>query len=126
MSVQFSRNASEMLTCFCYSPSALPSTIDPTVAVRAFKNERIPLLNLITHCLHSLANSLYSKSLISDDVRDKACNEVLGNKVRGVALLDCIESRIEGDLYFHDFVKILKDELFLREAADHLVHSYCE
>jgi len=94
--------------------------------VRAFKKERIPLLNLISHCLPSLANSLYAKSLISEDVRDKACNEVLGKKMRGVALLDCIESRIEGDLNFHDFIKILEDETFLREAAHRLIHNYCE
>ncbi len=111
-----------------YSRSAsLPSTIDATLAVQAFTSQRCLLLNLIRHCLPSLANSLLAKCMIPRDIYKKACNETRGSSERGVTLLDCIEARIE--LVPSDFTKVLRilqEEPFLEELADGLIHSYCE
>jgi hypothetical protein len=77
------------------STPSLPSTIDGSVAASAFKKQRECLLNLIRHCLPSLANSLVSDGIISQDVCERACSQSMTSTERGVVLLDCIESRLE-------------------------------
>ena len=103
------------------------STIDPTVATNALRKQRSLLLKLIRHCLHSLANSLFADSIIPQDVCERACNQTLTSSERGVALLDCVESRIEAvPSDFTKVVHILEGEGFLRPGAEELVKSYCE
>ena len=112
----------------CYSHfTSLPPTIDPTVATDALRRQHEPLLNLICHCLLQVADSLLSQNIIPRHVYEKACNEHLGSTERGVALLDCIGSRIEvvpSD--FSKVVDVLKAEPFLELVASELVHTYCE
>ena len=111
---------------FCFSTS-LPSTIDPTVATNALRKKRSLLLNLIRHCLPSLANSLFADSIIPQDVCERACNKTLTSSERGVALLDCVESRIEAlPSDFTKVVHILEAEPFLAPGVKELCESYCE
>ncbi len=108
-----------------FSSSQLPGVIDPTVAVKSFRSKINVLLNLIRHCLLSLAAALFAKSLIHEDVYEKACNETLSSDSRGVAVLNCIKDRIEAvPSDFTKIVSILESEPFLREIADELVQSY--
>ena len=93
----------------------------------ALKTQHTLLLNLIRHCLPSLASSLLSESMIPQCICEKACNQSLGSSEKGVALLDCIESHFEAEP--SDFVKlvdILESEPFLTKLAEKLVKSYCE
>jgi hypothetical protein len=65
--------------------------------------------------------------MIPRGVYELACNENKGPSERGVALLDCIESRIEA--VPSDFAKIfhiLEAEPFLRTLAHALIKSYCK
>jgi hypothetical protein len=97
------------------------------VATAAFREQRELLLNLIRHCLPEVANSLYSKFMIPRRVFDLACNDNKDPSERGVALLDCIESRIEA--VPSDFIKIvhiLEAEPFLESQAHALIKSYCK
>ena len=113
---------------FWYSiPPSLPSAIDPTLAVNSIRSQRDLLFKLTPHCLPSLAESLYSQFIISQDVLDNVCNQSLaiGDRVR--ALLNCIEGRV--DAVHSDFTKvvhILQSDPFLSHGAEMLVKSYCE
>ena len=107
--------------------SSLPSTINPTVAVNAIRSQRDLLFKLTPHCLPSLADSLYSRFIISQDVLHNVCNQSLGISDRVRALLDCIEGRV--DALPSDFTKvvcILEADPFLSHGADMLVKSYCK
>ena len=97
------------------------------MAVDSIRSQRDLLSNLIRHCLSSLAESLYSKSIISGEVREKACNQSLGSSERGGALLDCVEARVMAvPSDFAKIVDILEAEPFLSSSAEKLVKSYCE
>ena len=110
-----------------FSSSQLPGVIDPTVAVKSFRSKINVLLNLIRHCLLSLAAALFAKGLIHQDVKRKACNETIDPDSRSVAVLNCVEDRIEAvPSDFTKIVSILESEPFLREIADELVQSYCK
>jgi hypothetical protein len=65
--------------------------------------------------------------MIPRGVYELACN---ANKVpseRGVALLDCIESRIEAvPSDFTKIIHILEAEPFLESQANALIKSYCK
>ena len=113
-------NASLHVLC-----SPLPPTIDPTVAVEAFKKQRVLLLNLIRHCLPSLTNSLHAEFMIPQDVYDKATNNVISENERGLVLLDCIEGKIvEDSSNLKKIVNILESERFLASQAEQLVKGY--
>ena len=97
------------------------------MAITTFRSKRPLLLNLVRHCLPSLANSLLSEFIISHDVCEKACNQNLVTTERGRALLDCVESRIEViPASFSKVVHILELDPFVEIAAKELVQSYCE
>ena len=116
----------KVLVLSCRSDSLL-STVDPTVALRAFRSQRGLLLNPIRHCLPTLANSLLARDLIPKDVYEKVCNDKVLSSERGGALLECLEDGIETFPYgFLKIVDILKSEPFLRNLADNVVHAYSE
>ena len=74
-----------------------------------------------------MANSLYAEYMIPQRVCELVCNGNKGASERGVALLDCVESRIEAvPSDFTKVVLILEGEGFLRHVAEGLVKSYCE
>ena len=107
--------------------STLPPTIDPAVALHCFRSQRGVLLNLIRHCLPSLANSLLAENIIPQDLCERACNQCLGSGERGGAVLDCIEAAIQAvPSDFTAVVQILESERFLRSQAEKLVEIYCE
>ena len=106
---------------------ALPPTIDSMVATNAFRRQRDLLLNLIRHCLPSLANSLLAQYIIPQDLCERACNPILGSAERGGALLDCVQARIEAvPADFTKVLHILEEEPFLRSQATDLIQSYSE
>ena len=105
--------------------TSLPSTIDPTVAADAFRTQRNLFLNLVRHCHLQIADSLFSKKIIPTQVKDKVINPHLDISERVVALLDCVESRIEAvPSDFTKVVHILEEEPFLESLAKDLVESY--
>ena len=109
------------------SPPSLPPTIDPAVALHCFRSQRGLLLNLIRHCLPSLANSLLAENIIPQDLCERACNQCLGSGERGGAVLDCIEAAIQAmPSDFTAVVQILESERFLESEAKKLVENYCE
>ncbi len=92
----------------------------------SFRSQREGVLKRIRHCLPSLANSLYAQFLITQDVLEKAINESVGFE-KSVALLDCVEARIEAEpLDFIKVVQVLETERYLESLATQLVHSYRE
>ena len=97
------------------------------MAIKAFRSQHALLLNLIRHCLPSLASSLYAKSMIPGGIKEKACNQHLDSNERGVALLDSVQSKLEEEPSdFSKFVAILESEPYLRSQAKQLVKNYCE
>ena len=118
------------MKCFCAIFSqfpSLPPTIDPTLATDALRTQRGRLLNLLRHCLLGIADSLFSERIIPREVHEKAGKQLLDSTERGVALLDCVESRIE--IVPSDFTKvvhILEAEPFLESLAKDLIQSYCK
>ena len=65
--------------------------------------------------------------MIPQVVYELVCIGNKGASERGVALLDCVESRIEAvPSDFTKVVNILEGEGFLRPGAEELVNSYCE
>ena len=109
------------------SRACLPSTIEPTVAVQTFRSQRGRILPSFRHCLLSLATSLYAESIISQEVYDTACNENKDKNQRCVALLDCVEARVElVPLDFNKVLHILQSEGFLVSLADSLIKTYSE
>ena len=72
-------------------------------------------------------NSLYAEYMIPRRVYELVCNENKCLGERGVALLDCVESRIEAvPSDFTKVVHILEEEPFLESLAKDLVESYCK
>lgn len=97
------------------------------VAVNSFRSHRALLLNLIRHCLPSLANSLRAQYMIPKEIYEIACNENRGSSERGVSLLECVEARIEAvPSDFTKVIQVLQSEPFLCSLADGLVHGYCK
>ena len=120
--LSFSSNI--FLVCFLRS---LPTTIDCTVAMNSIRSQRNLLFNLIRHDPLSLANSLYSKFMISQNVCDDVCNQSLGISCRVNTLLNCMEDRVKASPSdFTEVVHILEADSFLRPGAEELVKSYCE
>ena len=102
-------------------------TVNATVASEVLRRSRSLLLNLIRHCLPEVANSLYAEYMIPRRVYELVCNENKGLGERGMALLDCVESRIEAvPSDFTKVVNILEEEPFLESLAKDLVESYCK
>ena len=97
------------------------------MAIKAFRSQRTLVLNLIRQSLISVANSLYAEFMIPREVYEKASNQSLGSNERGVALLDSVQSKLEGEPSdFIKFVVILESDSYLRSQAEKLVKSYCE
>ncbi len=78
--------------------------------------------DITKHCLLSLANTLYTESMIPEDVCENACNENRGKNERAIALLGCVEAKIGTD--FAKFVDILRSDSYCESLADKLVLSY--
>jgi hypothetical protein len=65
--------------------------------------------------------------MIPRRVYDLACNEAKDPSERGVAQLDCIESRIGAfPSDFTKIVNILMKEPFLESLTEALINSYCK
>ena len=112
---------------FSHFTSLDPSNVDPTVAIAALETQHGLLLNLIRHCLPSLANSLFVQGIISRDVYERAFDTSLTRSERGVALLDSVKSGIEESP--SDFIKvvhIIEKEPFLESLSKDVVKSYCK
>ena len=112
---------------YCSVSTSLPSTIDSTVAIKAFRSQHALLLDHIRHCLPSLASSLFSEFMIPEGIKEKACNQNLSTNERGVAVLDSVQSKLKGEPSdLSKFVVILESEPYLRSQAEQLVKNYCE
>ena len=112
---------------YCSVSTSLPSTIDSTVAIKAFRSQHALLLNLIRHCLPSLASSLFAEFMIPQGIKEKACKDNLDSNERGVAVLDSVQSKLEEEPSdFNKFVIILESEPYLRSQAKQLAKNYCE
>ena len=80
---------------------------------------------IIKHCLSSLTNSLYARSLITDEVYEKASNETLGKTERAKAILDCLEDKFRmKSSNFTVAVDVFRSDAFLESLADKLIKSY--
>ena len=65
--------------------------------------------------------------MIPQGIKEKACKDNLDSNERGVALLDSVQSKLEGEpSNFSKFVVILESEPYLRSQAEQLIKSYCE
>ena len=65
--------------------------------------------------------------MIPQNVSEKVRNQSLDSTDKGMALLDCIESRLEDKPSdFTKLVDILESEPYLAEQAKKLVEDYCE
>ena len=90
--------------------------------VKCVRSQRGLLVNLVRHCLPTLAESLYAQSLISRDVHEKVFNQNFSCNERSATLLNCIEDKVEVDpSVFSKIIGILKSEPYLSSLADHLI-----
>ena len=65
--------------------------------------------------------------MIPESIKEKACNQHLDSNDRSVALLDSVQSKLEGEPSdFSKFVVILESEPYFRSQAKQLVKSYSE
>ena len=74
---------------------SLPAVIDGVVAVNALRSQRVNLLSLIPHSLLMLTESLNAGGMVSREVYDIVCNDSKGVTQRAVALLNCLEGRVQ-------------------------------
>ena len=103
----------------------LPSTINSSRAVEAFKTRLIALTTQLQHNLTTISTSLYAKSIISEAKWQKAMNETPIPKTRTVNLLNAVLNKIkfEPQVFVH-FVMILEMEPSLQVQANELVLCY--
>lgn len=105
--------------------SPLPCNIDPEVAINALRIQHDSLCKNISHCLPTVADSLFAQFIIPGDIRERACNQLLGSVERAGALLDCVRTRIEAvPSDFKKVVEILKSDPFLESLEEELIRSY--
>ena len=103
---------------------SLPSAIEPLKAVVVFKSQREALV-VLQHNLSSVANKLYTKSIISRRALTTTTNQVLDLVDKTVSLLNEVEDRITAEPHvFTEFVRILDSEPTLRLQAKELVEKY--
>ena len=122
----FYRGLLSFIVLFYSSPS-LPVPIDSTVAVNFFRSQRDVLLNLLRHCLPTIAGKLYAKFLSPQDVHDDALNRNLKSSERVTAVLDCIEARIKFvGADFKAIIDIFNSESFLQSPTKEIIRKFCE
>ena len=116
------------------STVALPSTRDPTLtesiraeeAGEAFREHRAVLLEAVVDPL-ILANSLYSKKIISRETLKQIMELSLTFSNKNVILLDAVEARIRTHpCDFLPLLAILGNDAHLCVYAEGLRNSYCE
>ena len=80
------------------------------------------------HCPSSLADSLYSQSIIPEDAHRKAQKESVDEDEKSRALVSCVEDRLEIEPSdFKKFIDILSDcDRYLGTLGSRLIQSYCE
>ena len=104
---------------------SLPSAIDSPKAANAFGSQREALKLVLQHDLSSVADNLYTKSIISRHTLTKATNQFLEPIDRTVSLLNEVEDKIRAEPHvFTEFVRILDSEPTLRSQAKELVEKY--
>ena len=112
-------------TCAATPSTKLPSTIDASRAVEAFKTRLEALTTLLQHNLTDISTSLFTKSIISQAEQQKAMSETPIPKARTVTLLNAVLSKIKFEpQVFVDFVKILETAPALIVQANELVLCY--
>lgn len=80
---------------------------------------------LLESNLPTIVNNLYSKRIISRDVREEAMTQTLPASVRTMSLLNAVEAKITTrSQTFIEFVKILESEPSLTSQATELVKIY--
>ena len=80
---------------------------------------------MLQHELPSVADMLYTKSIISRRTQTKVTNQVHELIDRTVSLLGVVEDKIRAEPHvFTEFVKILESEPTLRSQAKELVEKY--
>ena len=105
--------------------SELPTVIDSSQAVKAFKNQLEALTSLLQSNLSSISTSLRAKSIISEAEQQEAMKESVIQKTRTVNLLNVVMNKIELESQvFVEVVKILKSEPSLQILANRLVCCY--
>ena len=91
MCVQYQGDARCLLSNNRYNE--LASSTDPEITSKVFRTLRRDLANAI-QLPHVFANELYSKGIITEGVKSKACDEYNGLDAarRNIAILDAIEA----------------------------------
>ena len=80
---------------------------------------------VLQHDLSSVADKLYTKSIISRHTLTKATNQFFEPIDRTASLLNEVEDKITAEPHvFTEFVKILDSEPTLRSQAKELVEKY--
>ena len=107
---------------------SLPSVIDPEKAADVVgKNDSLKIL--VQNDIFNIASKLYSKYIISPDVRAEAMNLQHIASIRAGNLLSVVEGSIRADhksQVFPKFVKVLESESHMRSQAEKLVESYLQ
>ena len=102
------------------------TSINPSEAGEAFREHRDDLLIAITEPL-ILANSLYSKWIISRETLDEMMLVSLTNSKKNFILLDAVEARIRTNPSdFLTILAVLGHDPHLCVYAERLKNSYCE
>ena len=101
-------------------------TVDAHRAGEAFKRHRGDLLIAVTDPL-ILANSLYSRSIVSRETLSRVQLPALTNSEKNVILFDAIEDRIRTHPSdFRTLLAILDCDSHLRIFAEGIRNSYCK
>ena len=111
----------------CVCNMSLPAVIDGVVAVNSLRSQHVNLLSLIPHSLLMLTESLNAGGMVSREVYDIVCNDSKGVTQRAVALLNCLEGRIQAvPADFAKLLDILHVDSYLDPLHKYLLQSYSE
>ena len=113
-----------VMVIICIANAGSSKTVR-AVAHDVFKSQHSALMVKLQRNLPSIANKLYSESIISAAALAEATNQVHVASVRTVSLLNVMEDKIRAEPHvFIKFVKILESESTLKPLAKTLFEEY--
>ena len=107
------------------SSTSLPSDIDPVKAAKVLRDQSDGLKLQLQHDLHSVASTLYSKSIIEQDALAEATSSTPIPGKRTMTFLTAVENSIRGNpQVFLEFIRVLESKPTLTLQAKKLVEGY--
>ena len=102
------------------------SAMAGSVEQQAFALSTAQLTSLLTHSYLSVSPKLLQRGLISEEVLGWVLTaHGVSGREKAAKLVACVSDRVKGSPQrFHDFVSVLREELFLQDVADKLAGDH--